>query len=96
MGKKVTLVGTVTEFVWANPHCQIYFDVTDDNGNIAHWGAETTTPAMLKRNGWTKDSMKAGNKITITVFPSRFGTTRGFLANIVLPNGEVKSMEVTQ
>src|SRR5262249_35188188 len=40
MSKSITLSGTVTEFVWSNPHCQLFFDVKDDKGNIVHWGGE--------------------------------------------------------
>src|SRR5260370_29126020 len=40
----VTLTGTVTEWIWANPHCGLLFDVKDDSGNVVHWGAELTNP----------------------------------------------------
>jgi hypothetical protein len=75
--KPTTLKGTVTEFVFSNPHAQIYFDVKDDRGSTVHWGGELNSPSNLRRDGWNKDTMKPGDQITVTVFPSKAGTTVG-------------------
>jgi hypothetical protein len=90
--KSVVLKGTVTEFVWSNPHSQIYFDVKDDKGNAVNWGAETANPGNLAQSGWTRNSLKPGDEITVTVWPSKAGTPRGFLLKIALPNGQVKTL----
>jgi hypothetical protein len=90
--KSVVLRGTVTEFVWSNPHAQIYFDVKDDKGNAVNWGAETANPANLAKSGWTRNSLKPGDEVTVTVWPSKAGTPRGFLLKIVFPNGQVKTL----
>jgi uncharacterized protein DUF6152 len=90
--KSVVLKGTVTEFVWSNPHAQIYFDVKNDKGEAVNWGAETANPANLAKNGWTRNSMKPGDEITVTMWPSKAGTPRGFLLKIVLPNGQLKTL----
>jgi hypothetical protein len=82
--KQVTLTGTITEFDWRNPHVFVLFDVKDDKGVIEHWGGETHTPAQLRAIGWTKDELKPGDQITITLFPSRVGASRGLIAKIVL------------
>src|SRR5262245_52460565 len=75
--KPVTLTGTVTEFVWQNPHSQIYFDVKDARG-VVHWAAEMNSPGVLSRQeGWTRRTVKAGDEITITLFPSKAGTPVG-------------------
>lgn len=85
----VTLKGTVTEFVWVNPHCQLYFDVTDDKGNVVHWGGETNSPGVLARSGWKKTTFKPGDKITVSVHPSRAGAPVGVIQKVVLADGTV-------
>lgn len=83
----ITLKGTVTDFEWSNPHAQIYFDVKDGKGNIAHWACETLNPARLTRAGWTKRSLKPGDEITITLITARTGAPVGFLRKLVLADG---------
>jgi hypothetical protein len=85
----LTLKGTVTEFVWANPHVQIYFDVKDAKGNVVHWASETLSPGKLVRGGWTRDCIKPGEVITVNLDPSRKGAPVGFLRNVVLPGGKI-------
>jgi Family of unknown function (DUF6152) len=86
--RQVTMTGTVTEFVWSNPHCQLYFDVKDDKGNVVHWAGETNSPGVLARDGWSKKMMKPGDQITITVSPSKAAAPVGVLRKIVLPDGK--------
>lgn len=89
LSKMLTHEGVVTEFQWRNPHVYVLYDVTDDQGNVVNWGAETHAPVVCEnQDGWTKDTLKPGDKITISVFPSKIGTPRGLLAKIVL-NGKV-------
>jgi hypothetical protein len=83
----VTLKGTVTEFEWANPHVQVYFDVKDDKGTVVHWACESLSPGKLARNGWSREAMKPGDAITITLLPSRSGAPVGNLVKVILPNG---------
>ena len=64
MDKTITVTGTVTEFVWSNPHCQLYLDVKDADGKVVSWGAETNSPGNLKAAGWTRDIVKPGDKVT--------------------------------
>ena len=88
----ITFKATVTEFRFAHPHAQIFFDVKDDKGNIVHWSGELTDPLNLARSGWTKrrseEALKAGTPLTITVFPSKAGTTVGVVSKIVNEKGE--------
>jgi Family of unknown function (DUF6152) len=87
--KMVTAEGTVTEFRWRNPHVYVMYDVKDAQGNVVNWGAETHSPIVCEnQDGWTKSTLKPGDKITISVFPSKIGTSRGLLAKIML-NGKV-------
>ena len=85
--KNITMKGTVTEWVWANPHCVLRFDVID-NGQVAHWVAETTAPPSLIQRGWTKQSLKPGDQVTITVLPVKNGRTVGRLIEVLLPDGQ--------
>jgi hypothetical protein len=85
--KPITMKGTVTQWVWANPHCVLQFDVSD-NGQVAHWVAETTAPPSLIQRGWTKQSLKPGDQVTITVLPVKNGRTVGRLLEVVFPDGQ--------
>lgn len=69
----VTITGTVVEFRFLNPHGVIRLDVIDKNGAKQVWKAETNSPSILERRGWTRDSIKAGEVLTIDGWPSRDG-----------------------
>lgn len=62
----VTLEATVTEFRFINPHVQIYFDITNEAGEIEHWQGELTAPNRLARAGWTKSTFQPGDRLRIT------------------------------
>jgi len=81
--------GTVTKFIWTNPHSFIMFDVTNDKGEVEHWAVEAGSPSALTPRGWTKNSVKAGDTIDVTVFQARNGNTVGRLAKIVFPDGKM-------
>ena len=84
----VTLKGSVTEFDWNNPHCQIFVDVKDDKGKVVSWSIETFAPAVMKRAGWSRETLHAGDEVTITVVPSKRGNPVGMVRKVVLPNGK--------
>ena len=88
--KPITLNGTVTEFVWSNPHCQLYFDVKGASGKVTGWAGELNSPSVLGREGWTKRHFKPGDQITITVFPSKAGTPVGVVdrTHPIIANGK--------
>jgi hypothetical protein len=78
LNKPTQISGVVTEFVWANPHARIFIDVTDAQGKVVNWGVEMRpAPNGLSRAGWTRHMFMAGDKISMTVFPSRYGTPTG-------------------
>jgi hypothetical protein len=85
--KKVTLKGTVTRWVWANPHCLLMLDVTDDTGNVVHWVSETENPSTLSRIGWTEKSLQPGDQITLTALPVKNGKPVGRTIEVVFPDG---------
>jgi hypothetical protein len=84
----IILKGAITEFDWVNPRVQIYFDVKDPGGKIVHWACETVSPGLLVRNGWKRDELKAGDRITITVGPAKSGVPVGYALKIVMADGK--------
>jgi hypothetical protein len=86
--KNITLKGTVTQWVWSNPHCVLMFDATDDHSQVVQWSAETENPSSMIHQGWTKQSLKPGDQITITVTPAKNGKPIGRIVEVVLSNGQ--------
>ena len=90
----ITIKGTVTEFVFANPHSQIYLDVKSDKGEVVQWSIETNGPGQLRRAGWTRETLKPGDTIAVTLIPAKNGAPVGFSGwalgggKIVLANGQ--------
>lgn len=89
----VTLKGVMTDFRYANPHPQLFFDVTDAAGKVTHWAGEVApTPFTLQQNGWGKarsvEALKPGTKITITLGPSRAGAPVGVVMKVLNEKGE--------
>lgn len=80
--KQVTLVGTVKEFQWTNPHCWLLLDVKAGTGEGQEWSLEALSPNVLGRNGWKKNSMKPGDHVTVVVNPTRDGTRGGNLLSV--------------
>jgi hypothetical protein len=87
--KSVTLNGTVKEFRWANPHCWIDLNAPNEKGEMATWSIEMTSPTFLLRAGWKASTIKAGDKVAVTVQPMRDGTPGGLFVSITLPDGRV-------
>jgi hypothetical protein len=90
----ITMKGVVTEFHYANPHPQLYFDVTNEKGEVVHWSGEFyPNPAQLIQEGWGKKrseaALPAGAHVTITVAPSRAGTQVGAILKLLNEQGEV-------
>src|SRR5947207_3714942 len=77
VGKKLELKGTVTEWVWTNPHCWLKFDVKDETGKTVNWVAETSNAADMIERGWSKQIFKAGDEITVTIEPVKNGKPAG-------------------
>src|SRR5260370_832259 len=77
---------TVTKLVWANPHTIVLFDVKDDKGNVSHWAGEAGSPSAVHLLGWTRNSLRPGDVITVHLYLSKFDSTAGRLDKIVLAN----------
>jgi len=87
--KTVTLKGTVTQWLWANPHCLLKFDVKDDKGEVQHWVTESSNPVDMLHAGWSSTSLKPGDEITIDVMPSKNGTPVGRIRQVTLSDGTI-------
>ena len=85
--KAVTVNGTVTEWLWANPHCLLQFDAKDDKENTVHWTAEVSNPPDMINRGWSKKMFKPGDEATITMIVAKSGEPIGRIARITL-NGK--------
>jgi hypothetical protein len=86
--KPVSLQGTVTKIDWMNPHIWIYIDTKDDSGAVAHWQCEGGPPNTLTRNGWTRDSLKSGDAVTVEGFRAKDGSNTCNSRSVKLPSGK--------
>lgn len=86
--KQTTVTGTVKDWFWANPHCILQLDATDSHGQAVHWMMETGNPSDLVNNGWTRQALKPGDRITVTLQPAKNGRPIGRIVEVVLPNGQ--------
>ncbi len=89
LSKRVTVSGTIIDFHWTNPHSSFKVSVPNKDGTTSVWAVEMNSPNNLVRVGWKRTTLKAGDKVTVTVRPLRDGTPGGQYVSIVLPNGKV-------
>jgi hypothetical protein len=84
----VSLKGTVTEYVWSNPHVLVKMDVKDDSGNITHWVVEAWNPVTQSSRGWTKNSFKPGDEVIADVSPAKNNAPVAEFRGRVVINGK--------
>ena len=87
VGKKVIVKGTVVEWFWSNPHCFLRVDVAGADGQVVHWAVETQSGPNILPQGFSKQSFKAGDEVTVTLEPVKNGRPMGRLLRVVLPDG---------
>src|SRR5688500_10436408 len=87
-GKKLTLNGTVKEWVYSNPHCLLRLDVMGDDGKVVPWVAEGQAPNVIFPAGYRKDTFKPGDQVMITVEPVKNGRPLGRILQAVLADGK--------
>jgi hypothetical protein len=85
--KMITVKGSVTGFQFINPHVIIALDVKDDKGTVVNWQGELTSPNRLARTGWTKDSLKSGEVISLSGFPAKTGVPEIWIQKVLLADG---------
>ena len=85
--KPVKLEGTVVRFEFMNPHSWIHLDVKNADGTVVRWAVETGSTNALFRRGWRKDSLRAGDRITIDAFRAKDGSNTANASSVKLPDG---------
>jgi hypothetical protein len=71
--KTVTVKGVVQKVAWVNPHAYVYIDVTEQNGKVTTWAFESLSPNALARQGWTRNSLKVGEPVTVDGYLAKDG-----------------------
>jgi hypothetical protein len=87
--KVITLTGVVKEFQWRNPHTWLTLTVVDAKGKSVDWAIEGRAPGVLLRAGWTRDSLKPGETVTVDMSPAKDGTNTGLIARVTKANGTI-------
>jgi hypothetical protein len=87
--KVITLKGTVTEWIWSNPHCFLKFDVKDESGNVKNWAVETQNPTGMSQLGWERTSFRAGDLVTVSLQAVKSGAPIGRVRSVSFADGRV-------
>ena len=85
--KPTTLTGPVTRIEWINPHARLFMDVTDTVGKVTLWEVELGPPALLMRRGWTRNSLKIGETVTVKGSLAKDGSNLANAVRVTLSNG---------
>jgi hypothetical protein len=85
--KTVKLTGTVTKLEWLNPHIWFYMDVKDEKGGVSKWQCEGGAPNSLTRSGWTKNSLKSGDQVTVDGYMAKDGKNTCNARTVKLADG---------
>ena len=85
--KPVKLTGSVTKIEWMNPHAYFYIDVKDASGKVTNWGLEMGSPNGLMRQGWTRNSMKIGDEVTVEGRAAKDGSNIANARSVTLSTG---------
>ena len=94
--KKVEVEGTVTRLEWKSPHAWFYVDVINDKGQKVNWSFELPSPATLMRRGWTRDSLKPGDRIKVVGAPARNFPAIAIANSVKDGNGKPLFTSITQ
>ena len=87
-GKTITVNGTVTEYVWTNPHVLVKVDAKDDSGAVQHWVLEAWNPVTQSSRGWTKNTFKAGDVVSLDITPAKNNQPVGEIRGKIVINGK--------
>jgi hypothetical protein len=83
----IEITGTVTKIEWENPHTFFYIDVQSESGEYENWALEMGSPNGLMRRGWTRNTLKLGDVVTVTGSRAKDGSFKGNARSVVLADG---------
>ena len=86
--KPATLTGPVTKIEWINPHARFFMDAKDANGRLVNWEIELTSTAGLLRRGWTRNSLKIGETVTVNGSLAKDGSNVANATTVTLSDGK--------
>ncbi len=86
--KPIQLKGTVTKVEWMNPHARFYLDVKDDGGKVTNWEFELGSPNGLMRQGWTRNSLKIGDVVSVNGSRAKDGSNLVNATNVAFEDGK--------
>ena len=85
--KPITITGVVTKLEWMNPHARFYVDVKGTDGKVTSWNFELGAIPVLLKQGWRKDSLKAGDQVTVEGSRAKDGSQTANARSVKLPDG---------
>ena len=86
-GASLTITGTVTKIEWTNPHARFYVDVKDASGTVTNWELELGSPNALLRKGWTRNSLKVGDSVSVSAYLAKDGSRLANAKTVNLADG---------
>jgi Family of unknown function (DUF6152) len=94
--KSITVKATMTQFDFTNPHCTLFFDVKNEKGETEKWQGELTAPNKLARAGWTKETLKPGDAVTVSGYASKTGAHSLWIRTLLGPDGKALPLSENQ
>jgi hypothetical protein len=85
--KPLTVSGVVTKLEWTNPHARFYVDVKDESGKVINWNFELGSPNVLRRQGWTRESLKVGDQVTVEAYMAKDASNLANARRVTLADG---------
>ena len=86
--RRVTFEGVVTKIEWTNPHIYFYADIKDQDGRVANWAFEAAGPNQLARLGWSRNTLKIGDRVVVVACPARGGARVASARSVVVADGQ--------
>jgi hypothetical protein len=90
-GKVIALQGVVSELQWLNPHAHFILEITEAGGSVVKWDVELPSPNALVQQGWKKNDLRPGDRVTVEVWAAKNGDHLANARTVVLPDGRTLS-----